>query len=180
MSTHNQRCFNVKFRHWFYVDKLTLFRRWNTRGVAIRGGGVDKRPYPPHFNLRTKQAPTVAVSNIRDIAFYGYSEIIRNRISRFLLCMLEVLNNLRWLFIFSNYIGEIDHFTLDLLERSDTWPWTYRKVSHCRPSERRSQWTRISTLDYRQNPGPTEKVLLNKRNLLDLLKNSSKKREAPV
>ena len=29
-STQNQRCFNVKFRRWFNVDKLTLFRRWNT------------------------------------------------------------------------------------------------------------------------------------------------------
>ena len=29
-SNQNQRCFNVKFRRWFNVDKLTLFRRWNT------------------------------------------------------------------------------------------------------------------------------------------------------
>ena len=25
----NQRCFNVKMRRWFNVDKLELFRRWN-------------------------------------------------------------------------------------------------------------------------------------------------------
>ena len=31
-STQNQRCFNVKFPCWFNVDKLTLFRRWNTVG----------------------------------------------------------------------------------------------------------------------------------------------------
>ena len=29
-STQNQRCFNLKFWHWFDVDKFTLFRRWNT------------------------------------------------------------------------------------------------------------------------------------------------------
>ena len=29
-STQNQRCFNIKFRRWFNVDKLTFFRRWNT------------------------------------------------------------------------------------------------------------------------------------------------------
>ena len=29
-STQNQRYFNFKFRHWFNVDKLMLFRRWNT------------------------------------------------------------------------------------------------------------------------------------------------------
>ena len=29
-STQNQRFFNVKFRRWFNVDKLTLFRRWKT------------------------------------------------------------------------------------------------------------------------------------------------------
>ena len=29
-SAQNQRCFNVKFRRWFNVDKLMLFRRWNT------------------------------------------------------------------------------------------------------------------------------------------------------
>ena len=26
---HNQRCFNVKLRRWFNVNKLTLFWRWN-------------------------------------------------------------------------------------------------------------------------------------------------------
>ena len=33
-----------------------------------------------HFNFRTKQGPKISVSNIRDIAFYGCSEIIRTRI----------------------------------------------------------------------------------------------------
>ena len=29
-STQNQRFLIVKFRRWFNVDKLTLFRIWNT------------------------------------------------------------------------------------------------------------------------------------------------------
>ena len=29
-STQNQCCFNVKFQRWFNVDKLPLFRHWNT------------------------------------------------------------------------------------------------------------------------------------------------------
>ena len=32
-----------------------------------------------HINFRNKPGPTVSVSNIRDIAFYGCSEIIRTR-----------------------------------------------------------------------------------------------------
>ena len=31
--------------------------------------------------------------------------------------MLQFLDNLRWLFIFSHYIVDIDDFTLDLLKR---------------------------------------------------------------
>ena len=33
--------------------------------------------------------------------------------------MLQAFNILRQLFIFSNYMAEIDHFTLDLLKKSD-------------------------------------------------------------
>ena len=33
----------------------------------------------PHFNFQTKQGPTVSVPNIRDISFYGCSEIIRTK-----------------------------------------------------------------------------------------------------
>ena len=43
------------------------------KGVAT--GGIMAL----HFNFRTKQGPTVSVSNIRVIAFYGCSEIIRTR-----------------------------------------------------------------------------------------------------
>ena len=69
----------------------------------------------PLFNFGTKQGPTVSVPNIKDIALYGCSEIYKPEISRFLLCMLQFLDNLRWLFIFFKDIGEIDHSTLDLV-----------------------------------------------------------------
>ena len=39
-------------------------------------------------------------------------------VSRFVPCMLQVLDSFRQLFIFSNYIGKIDHFTLGLLTLS--------------------------------------------------------------
>ena len=55
------------------------------------------------------------------ILFFTSVQILYGpKISRFLPCMLQYLDNLRWLFIFSNYIGEIDHFMLDLRKRSDT------------------------------------------------------------
>ena len=61
------------------------------RGVAIGGkeeAGLYTLPPPIQFNLQTRQGPAVSVLNIRDISFIS----------------------------FSNYIGEIDHFTLDLLK----------------------------------------------------------------
>ena len=36
-------------------------------------------PSLPHFNFQTKKGPTVSVSNMRGIIFYGCSEIIRTR-----------------------------------------------------------------------------------------------------
>ena len=74
----------------------------------------------PHFNFRTKQGPIASVSKITDIAFTGIEKLNGPEISRFLPCMLQFLDNVRRLSIFSNYIGKIDHFTLDLLKRSDT------------------------------------------------------------
>ena len=43
------------------------------KGVATGGQGA----IPPHFKFRTKQGPTVLVSNISDITFYECSEIIQ-------------------------------------------------------------------------------------------------------
>ena len=51
------------------------------------------------------------------LLFTGVQKLCGPEISRFSPCVLRFLDNLRWLFIFSNYIGETDHFTLDLLKR---------------------------------------------------------------
>ena len=55
-----------------------------TGGIDTGGARGPKCPPPPpppspHFNFRTKQGPTVSFSNISDMAFYRYSEIIRTR-----------------------------------------------------------------------------------------------------
>ena len=68
------------------------------------------------------------------LLFMGVQKLNGLKISRFSPCMLQFLNHSRLLIIFSNYIRGIDHFTLDLLKRSDTY-----LTSHCGPSERRPQ-----------------------------------------
>ena len=55
----------------------------------------------------------------QDIAFYGCSEIIRTRNFTVFTVHATILDNLWQFLIFSNYIGEIDHFTFDLLKRSN-------------------------------------------------------------
>ena len=56
---------------------MILIASDHTQGRSHWGARVGG--WPPHFNFRTKQGPTVSVSNIRDIAFYGCSVIIRTR-----------------------------------------------------------------------------------------------------
>ena len=102
---------------------------------------------PSHFNFQTKKGPTVSVSNIRDIAFYGCLEIIRTRSFTIFTVYVQVLDNFRQLFIFSNYIGEIDHFTLDILKGSDTYRWTSRKkfsvVDHPKEDHNEREFKRL-------------------------------------
>ena len=62
-----------------------------------------------------KQDPTDSVLNIRHITFYGCSKITRTRIYR----VCYSFGQFTAAFHFSNYIREIDHFTLDLLKRSN-------------------------------------------------------------
>ena len=45
----------------------------------------------------------------------SFLQVFRPELSRFLPHLLQFLDNLRRPLIFSNYIGEVDHFTLDLL-----------------------------------------------------------------
>ena len=52
--------------------------------------------------------------------FTDAQKLYGSEILQFLPCVLQFLDNLWWPFSISNCIGEIDHFTLDLLKRSDT------------------------------------------------------------
>ena len=60
---------------WFPPQFICIVRCADTGGMREVGKGV----HGPHFNLRTKQDPTVSASSISDIAFYGCSEIMRTR-----------------------------------------------------------------------------------------------------
>ena len=51
---------------------------------------------------------------------FQFQKLYGPEISRLLPRMLQFFENFWQLFIFSNYIREIDHFTLELLKRSDT------------------------------------------------------------
>ena len=83
------------------------------RDVATLGGrGGGQGAMVPHFNFQTKQGPTVSVSN-RDISFYGCLEIIPTRNMTIFTLSVTIFGQFTGAFHFSNYIGEIDHFSLD-------------------------------------------------------------------
>ena len=58
------------------------------------------------------------------LLFIGIQKLYGPEISRFLPYILQILDNLWRLFIFSNYLGETNYFMLDLLKRCDTQRWT--------------------------------------------------------
>ena len=62
-----------------------------------------------------------------DIAFYGCLEVIQDQKFHIFTVYVTILDNSWGLFIFSNYIGEIDHFT-----------WTFWKgpIFNAGPSEK--------------------------------------------
>ena len=112
-----------------------------------------------NVNFWTRQGSSVFQFQTSEIfLFTGVQKLFGPKNFTILPCTLQLLDNLQRHLIFSNYIGEIDHFTLDLRKRSNTKPWTIWKVSYCGPSKRRHQRTRVWTLDYRWNSGPTEKI----------------------
>ena len=67
------------------------------------------------------------------LLFMSVQKLHWPEISQYLLCMLQFLNNLWQLFIFSNNI-EIGHFKLDLLKRSEN----FLIVDH--PKEDHNKW----------------------------------------
>ena len=65
----------IKLKSFQFALDLSVKTIIFTEALPLGGPGG---PCPPsHFNFRTKQGPTVSVSNITDIAFYRCSEIIR-------------------------------------------------------------------------------------------------------
>ena len=66
----------------------------------------------PHFNFQTKQDPAVSVSNIRDL------EIIRTRNCTIFTVYAAIFGQFTAPFLF--FLTKLDHFTLDLLKRSNT------------------------------------------------------------
>ena len=72
---------------------------------------------PPYFNFQTKKGPIISVSNIRNISFYVCSEIMRIRNFTIFTVSALIFGQFTVVFSFSNYTGEIDHFTLDLLKK---------------------------------------------------------------
>ena len=81
----------------------------------------------PHFNFQTKQGPKVSLSNIRDIAFYQCSEMMRTRNFTFFTVYVTIFGQFmaafhffelqrgnRWLFVGPD--EKVQYLTLDLLK----------------------------------------------------------------
>ena len=110
MKTFSRRSFCCEI---FYLIELYVLEY---RGVAT--GGLVWTFFGPNSELNKVQQFLFQTSGI--LLLTGVQKLCGPEISRFLPCILQFLDNLWWLFIFSNYTWEIDHFTLDLLRRFDT------------------------------------------------------------
>ena len=89
---------------------------WPLVGEGGEGGGA----WPPNFNLRIKQGPKVSFQISGIFLFTDVQKLYGPETLQFSFSILQFLDNLWPRFIFSNYIEEIDNFTLSLLKRSDT------------------------------------------------------------
>ena len=88
--------------------------------VLIRGVATKGRHSPPTSIPEPNKSQKFHFHTSGILHFTDVQKLFGPEISQFLPGMLQCLDNLWRLFIFSNYyIREIDHFTLDLLERSD-------------------------------------------------------------
>ena len=87
--------------------------------VLIRGVATKGRHSPPTSIPEPNNVQKLYFHTSEILLFTDVQKLFGPEISQFLPCMLQCWDNLCRLFIFSNYIREIDHFTLDLLERSD-------------------------------------------------------------
>ena len=72
--SNNSRSNNARFMH-----KLFSYVHFTEAQPLGGRGRVAGRPWPPNLNFQIKQGPLISVSNIKKIAFYRCSEIIRSR-----------------------------------------------------------------------------------------------------
>ena len=92
------------------------------RAVATGGGPGEAclPPIPPLQFLNQKRSNRFQFQTSEVLYFTGAQKLYGPEISRFSPCMLQFLDNIQQLLIFSNNAVEIDHFSLDFLKMSDT------------------------------------------------------------
>ena len=98
-----------------------------TGAQPLEGGAGGS--WPPHQFLNQNKVQLFQFQTSSILLFMGVQKLYEPEISQFLPCMLQVLENICQHFIFSNYIGEINHLTsekvrnltLDLLNSFLFW-----------------------------------------------------------
>ena len=98
--------------------QVHLGRQKVTQGCSHLGGQGGHGPLTSNSEQNKVQQFPFQTSGI--LLLTSVQKLYGQKISRFLPCMLHFLDDSWCLFIFSNYIWEIDHFTLDLFRRFDT------------------------------------------------------------
>ena len=129
LSLYSRHPYILWVLHPFCLLWSSVHLDFHTRVLPTEGA---REAMVSHFNLRIKKGPAVLVSKIRILLFKGVQKFYGPEILRFLLCMLQFLDNLRQVCIFSNCIREII-----------TSCWTFCKdpILNPGPSESFSFWT---------------------------------------
>ena len=112
--------------HQFYLE--LIWQNYLQEHSHWGGQGIPSSPPPPHHTHTHPHTSTSKPKKVQQfqfqtsaiLSFMGVQELYGQEISRFLPCMLQSLDNLWQIFIFFNYIRDTDHFTMDLLKRSDS------------------------------------------------------------
>ena len=87
-----------------------------------KGAGRPQPPSPsPTLISKPKKFQQFQFQTSGILLFTVVQKLYEHEISEFLPCMSQGLDNLRQLLFFSNYVGKIDHFMLDLLKSFLLW-----------------------------------------------------------
>ena len=114
----------IRLKICIFIKKETATYVFSGAQPLGKTGGHSSLP-PPTSVLEPNKVQLFKFQISRILLFMCVQKLCGREISKFLPCVLQVLENLQHLFIFSNYIGKIDHFTLDLLKRSDSKHQTF-------------------------------------------------------